>query len=624
MENRVLKDHKLFKPASFEEGKHAVVGDCNGFTMQERWDAETPAFAKAILNYAGPETAQEILDYGCGVGRLSKEIIKQDPTVFVIGTDASAQMMGQAEAYVNSERFSTKPPQHLDQKFDIVYLVYVLQHVPAIEIREILARIHYHLKDNGVFIYCSSDYRMAIRYDQGGFFDDRFLGVDLRAEVSRFFELQGPLFTEEDYKNNPILRRMITGETPGCDKGLQHPALVYKKRKIINTTYFNMEAAADPIINKEVGHAVLQEKEQKKEEVTGTEFPLQNPAWVRSNPKKILLLNRLAPGDILVMTNAIRDLQAAYPGKFLIDVRTPCPDIFDNSPYIHKLEYDEKEYQKINSRFSSTTQDQNNAMFRLIRDGEKDILNKFCAILNEDILVIDMHYPLIHSSGFGGQHFAQGHREFLEAVLGLKIPQYDIRPQIFLSQAENDWPSPALVKAEVDGPYWVINAGAKADNTLKQYPFYQETVDLLKKHIPGIVLVQIGQESHLHAALEGVVDMRGKTSTRELFRLIAKAEGVISCVSFPMHIAAAFSKPCVVVAGAREGTRWELYPNHQFLYVNGCLPCAPYDGCWRGTAYDCNNKRDGIPLCMLLIRPEDIVWAIERYYRGGMLEVNRG
>jgi ADP-heptose:LPS heptosyltransferase/SAM-dependent methyltransferase len=598
MGDRALKDHNLFKPKNIEEGRHEVVGDCNGFTMQQRWDAETPAFAEAILRFARREA--EILDYGCGVGRLAKEILNQNKSVFVTGTDASEEMMREAEGYADSARFCTKLPQLLGQKFDIAYLIYVLQHVPAIEIREVLARIHHHLKDDGIFIYCSSDYRMAIRYDGKGFFDDRFLGVDLRAEVSRFFTLEKTLFDEKTLEGNPILKKMITG----CDGGLAHPAFVYKKKKI-SGSLFNAEVS-----EKEESNALSleQEKEEKEEVKTGV--------WQRSNPKKILLLNRLSPGDILVMTNAIRDLQLAHPGKYLVDIRTPCNEIFDNSPYITKLQYDEDKYQQINARFSKTTQEENNKLFVRLKAGEKELIREFLAQI-EDILVIDMHYPLIHESGTVGHHFSQGHRDFLEQVLEIKIPQIDLRPDIFLSQEEKDWPSPALVNAGIEGPYWVINAGAKKDNTLKQYPYYQEVVDLLKDKI---TLVQIGQESHLHAALSGVVDLRGQTNSRELFRLIAKAEGVITCVSFPMHVAAAFSKPCVVVAGAREGTRWELYPNHQFIYVNGCLMCAPYDGCWRGKFYDCNNKKDNIPLCMLLIRPEDVSWAVERYYAGGMLE----
>ena len=29
-------EHNLFKPQDFNQGKHAVVGDCNGIPMEER------------------------------------------------------------------------------------------------------------------------------------------------------------------------------------------------------------------------------------------------------------------------------------------------------------------------------------------------------------------------------------------------------------------------------------------------------------------------------------------------------------------------------------------------------------------------------------------------------------
>jgi ADP-heptose:LPS heptosyltransferase len=326
--------------------------------------------------------------------------------------------------------------------------------------------------------------------------------------------------------------------------------------------------------------------------------------WDKTSPKKILLLNRLAPGDILVMTNAIRDLQLAHPGKYQVDVRTPCNEIFNNNPYITKLQYSEDIYEQYNQDFQKAERWKKHPKYNTEFIG--------------DVMVLDAHYPLIHKSGTLGSHFSEGHRQFLEDALEIVIPQTDLRPQIFLSQDEQAWVSPARVKGGVEGKYWVINAGSKDDVSLKQYPYYQEVVNLLKDKI---TFIQIGQKAHNHKPLEGVIDMVGQTNLRELFRLIYRAEGVISCVSLPMHIAAAFSKPCVVVAGAREGTRWELYPNHQFLYVNGCLACAPYDGCWRGKPDDCNNKKGGIPRCMLLIRPGDVAWAVQRYYEGGMLEV---
>lgn len=205
----------------------------------------------------------------------------------------------------------------------------------------------------------------------------------------------------------------------------------------------------------------------------------------------------------------------------------------------------------------------------------------------------------------------------VRTILSIKIPQTDIRPDIFLSANEKNWPNPITVQTGNIEPYWVINAGSKGDYTLKQYPFYQEVIDLMEDKVK---FVQVGLRAHNHELLQGCIDMRGKTDNiRELFRLIAGAEGVVSCVSFHMHIAAALRKPCVVVAGAREGARWEMYPGHQFLYVNGCLPCADWDGCWKSKHGDCNNKRDNIPMCMHLIKPSDVARGIERYYEGGIL-----
>ena len=279
-----------------------------------------------------------------------------------------------------------------------------------------------------------------------------------------------------------------------------------------------------------------------------------------------------------MMSVAIRALYKAHGDKFMIDVETPCDDIFLNNPYLTKFDH-----------------------------------------IGADVQVIDMQYPEVHKSGASGRHFTDGHRKFLEQVLDLEIPRVGLLPDIFLTQDEKLWPSPVLKHTGHDGKYWVINAGTKSDYTLKQYHRWQEVADLWAKTFPGIQLVQIGQAEHNHKPLSGAIDLRGKTSTRELFRTIHHAEGVLTCVSYPMHIAAALEKPCVVVAGGREGTRWELYPSHRFLYTNGTMDCALYDGCWKSKTEDCLHLVNGNPLCMDLIRPEDIVRAAELYYKGGLL-----
>ena len=598
-------EHNLFKPQNFVDGQNAVVGDCNGFTMAQRYEVETPLFAKAIKSCITTRNSGGyglVLDYGCGVGRLAKAVASREEKISVKGVDASQEMMNLASQNVGDPYiFQTMKPQDLaglDYKFNVAYCIYVLQHVPSIEIREILQRIHFSLADDGLFIYCSSDYRMAIRFDGQGFFDDRFLGIDLQAEVERYFDKVGPLFSDQTLRENELLRKMVKGDATG----LAHPAFIYKKKRLTGALF---NATADTTYGGVMTPiaAPLTELVKTTRITDALQEAVNDNRKIIENKKeytKLILINRLAPGDILVMTNALRDLHLAYPGKYQTEVRSPCNAIFDNNPYYTKLRYDENEYQREE---------------RELHKGDK---NGHTFVIGGDILCIDMHYPSIHTSGETGNHFAYGHTDWLETVLGVKIPKTKIRPEIYLTQGEHDWINPVVLETGDDTPYWVINSGNKGDYTLKQYPHYQEVVDLLKDKVK---FVQIGLRGHNHTPLNGVIDMVGKTDdTRKLFRLINGALGVLTCVSFPMHIAAALTKPCVVVAGGREGTRWELYPNQQFLYVNGCLPCAPYDGCWKSKFEDCTNKVGTVAKCMTMITPQDIVRSIERYYQGGVLQ----
>jgi 2-polyprenyl-3-methyl-5-hydroxy-6-metoxy-1,4-benzoquinol methylase len=230
-----LTANKLFKPKTFEEGIENMVGACNDVTVKERWEKETPVFAQEILKLL-PAGGKTVLDYGCGIGRLAKEVLKQNRTVKVIGVDTSTQVIELAKQYIDDSRFVTRDPRKLAEPVDLAYCVYVLQHVPAVEIREILQRIHHCLKKNGIFIVCSSEYRMAMRFDLPLFEDDRRLGVDLRQEISRYFIRSRELFSTKVLETNPIVKRIVTA----CDGGLVHPALVYKKR-VQNGPLFNYE-----------------------------------------------------------------------------------------------------------------------------------------------------------------------------------------------------------------------------------------------------------------------------------------------------------------------------------------------------------------------------------------------
>lgn len=238
-------DHPLFKPRNFIEGREAAVGSCNGLTVEERWQHETPAFAKAIAALLEPRD-RLVLDYGCGVGRVAKRLLALRPHLTVIGVDASEQQRKNALAFVNETNFIVYAPEELHQTVDLAFSVYVFQHIPAIEIREALHRIHHFLRPDGYFVHCSAKARMAIRFDQPTFLNDGCLGVDLDLEVERFFEPVRDLFDESQLAGNPVLDRMINaaGRTEE-NKYIAHPAKVYR-RKAISGPLFNIPYPKKP------------------------------------------------------------------------------------------------------------------------------------------------------------------------------------------------------------------------------------------------------------------------------------------------------------------------------------------------------------------------------------------
>lgn len=306
-----------------------------------------------------------------------------------------------------------------------------------------------------------------------------------------------------------------------------------------------------------------------------------------------------SPGDAVVMTAVVRDLHLAHPGRFRTDVRTTAAELWEHNPYITRL-----------------------------RDDDPGVRH------------VEMHYPLIHRSNEGPHHFIAGYHDYLSGLLGVPIPVTKCKGDIHLSEAERSWISQVEETGWRD-PFWIIVAGGKYDFTAKWWDpaRYQAVVD----HFAGrIKFVQCGERDHWHPRLSGVIDLVGKTDTRQFVRLMHHAAGVFCPVTFAMHLAAAVptrpgrgvNRPCVVVAGGREPSQWEKYPHHRYLDTNGTLPCCDNGGCWKSR---CQPVGDGdakdrpenrclypveihpslvIPRCLDMITAEDVIRSIEQYLAG--------
>jgi ADP-heptose:LPS heptosyltransferase len=311
---------------------------------------------------------------------------------------------------------------------------------------------------------------------------------------------------------------------------------------------------------------------------------------------KLILRNFQSPGDILMLTATVRDLHACYPGRFVTDVRTSCPDLWLYNPHLTPLSEDDPEVQ-----------------------------------------VVDCHYPLVDRINTAPYHFLHGFTEYLNERLGLQVKPTQFKGDVHLSPAEADW-FQRVEEAKGRPPrFWLFTSGGKFDYTIKWWSprRYQEVVE----HFRGrLDFVQVGEDGHHHPPLDHVIDLRGQTTLRQLVRLMHHAEGAISAVSLLMHLAAAVptkpglpqSRACVVIAGGREPPHFTAYPHHQYLHTVGALRCCDQGGCWKsrtlplgdGDAKDselCVDVVGDQPRCMAMITTDDVVRAVERYYQGGAL-----
>lgn len=320
-----------------------------------------------------------------------------------------------------------------------------------------------------------------------------------------------------------------------------------------------------------------------------------------------ILHNPWALGDTVAMSALPRDIQRTYPGKYELYFSGHFRSFWDNNPH-----------------------------GRWAPPGVKGQL-------------VRMDYlDGIRAAGRGERvHFLSWfHRDF-ERKTGIYVPVTLPKGDIHLSKSER--------APKYPGRYWVVMAGGKLDMTTKVWytQRYQEVVDRLG--LLGISCVQAGAEfrKHFQPRLKNCLCLVGQTnSIRDFFSLIYNAEGVICGITAAMHIAAAFDKPCVVVAGGREEPWWEAtYPGstfgprcdsvrvpHRFLHTIGLLDCCATKGCWKDRTVplepsDTSNARrraqlcklpmrdegQPMPKCMAMITADHVIDAVLSYYREGIL-----
>ncbi len=298
-------------------------------------------------------------------------------------------------------------------------------------------------------------------------------------------------------------------------------------------------------------------------------------------PLRVLLRNhQQLLGDRLGLTALVRDLKTTYP-HWQIYVSVADGEVWRNNPHIAGMILPgQNEPERV--------------------DFAVDV-GPFCAT---------------QASKWNGQHFMRAWTYGFTRITGIPVHPGPIKADIHLSEQEKQF-------RPVAGHYWLFNPDTNNMGS-KRWPA-DRWRDLLRS-LADLRFIQVGLPGHCpndYSDEPNVLSLVGRTSVRELFALVAGAEGCVSLISSLMHVAAAFDKPCVVLAGGREPDTFEKYPNHYYLSRVGMLPCCRDLACWKNSIAACKDQvatpAGPVARCMTTIMPADVKRGIELYYEGGRL-----
>jgi len=338
-----------------------------------------------------------------------------------------------------------------------------------------------------------------------------------------------------------------------------------------------------------------------------------------------MLLRTHAIGDVLLTTPVIRAFKQAWPQTRLTMLvgRSSLP-VLQGNPYLDEiLSFPESWW--FQHRF-----DQIWTLTRKLRQSPKDGLILFHASSLLHLWGYLLKAPLrvgfdSQGSGFSLTHKAPlytGGRRYLgdvnlDLVRILGLPAGNPEMDIFL-QADELESARRLLPDRTPGQWWVGIAPGGGQNPLeqisvKQWPpeHYRDlSIQLSRRH--RVMFVLLGdrhdtQTDEIAAQVAGqgvqVLNLKGRTTLRELAAVIHHLDLLITNDSSPLHLAAALQTPVVGLFGPTAS--WALCPSGPGrLALQSPLPCSP---CYAyGRFPGCPS-----PICMAALEVSPVRQAVE-------------
>jgi SAM-dependent methyltransferase len=115
------------------------------------WGWEYFAYVNKVLELIKIKDCGSVLDFGCGEGKITSEISRVNPTARIKGIDLSARAILFARAFNYGKKidFSAEDIKDINEKFDVVAAVEVMEHISDEDIKCVFEKFKNILNDNG-------------------------------------------------------------------------------------------------------------------------------------------------------------------------------------------------------------------------------------------------------------------------------------------------------------------------------------------------------------------------------------------------------------------------------------------------------------------------------------------